>query len=218
MKRNRRGFTLIELLLVIAIISMLLMLTVPALVAVRREALILRCQNNLRQINALILAWIPEHENMIPFLLAEGLLDPEHRDSLGMEASALLEVVQGNEAILKCPADPGLAYFTDGLTPEEASWFAQLGQSYVYNNTFYTDPPPGYERYQRVYSPLLEGRENDIVMLSDYSSVWHGSRNSDSKTTKYFLNLMYFDGHAEGKEFDSDGDAKTYRNTHSRWW
>jgi len=216
MKRNRRGFTLIELLLVIAIISMLLMLTVPALVAVRREALILRCQNNLRQINAFILAWIPEHENMIPFLFPESVLDPEHRDSLGLEASALLlEVVQGNKAILKCPADPGNE---DSYVMEEITWLAQLGESYAYNNAFYTDPPPGYERLQSVLLSVLEGRESQIVMLSDYSSAWHGSRNADSKTTKYFLNLMYFDGHAEGKEFDSDGDAKTYRNTHSRWW
>lgn len=215
MKRNRRGFTLIELLLVTAIITMILMLTVPALVTVRREALILRCQNNLRQINAFILAWMPEHENMIPFLFPESVLDPEHRDALGVEASALLEVVQGNEAILKCPADPG---DEGSYTVEEITAIAPLGESYAYNNTFYTDPPPGYERLQPVSSVLLEGRENKIVMLSDYSSVWHGSRNADSKSTKYFLNMMYFDGHAEGKQFDSDEDAKTYRNTHSRWW
>lgn len=215
MKRNRRGFTLIELLLVTAIITMILMLTVPALVTVRREALILRCQNNLRQINAFILAWIPEHENMIPFLFPESALDPEHRESLGLEASALLEVVQGNKAILKCPADPGNE---SSYVAEEMTWLAPLGESYAYNNTFYTDPPPGYERLQPVSSVLLEGRENKIVMLSDSSSVWHGSRNADSKSTKYFLNMMYFDGHAEGKQFDSDEDAKTYRNSRSRWW
>ncbi len=214
MKPNHFGFTLIELLLVIAIISLILMLTVPALVTVRRQALILSCQNNMRQITELVLPWIHENNDMMPYVFAENMLDPEHRESAGAGASILAEIVGSeNKAILKCPADRGYDGVDYGLNAEGATCYAQLGQSYTYNNA----RPPGYEG-QPVSYALIEDRDNEVVMLSDFSSVWHGARASDSAEKRYFLNLMYFDGHAEGKDFDSDEEAKTYRNMRSRWW
>jgi len=217
MRHNQRGFTLIELLLVVAIISLILTLTVPALVTVRRQALILRCQNNMRHIHAMVLAWIPEHDRLVPYLFPESMLDPEHRDTLGTQASVLADIVENNRAILKCPADIGYGGVDYGLTAEGVTCFTHLGQSYAYNNTFYTDPPPGYEG-RPIPMAQLDDRDNQIIMLSDFSSVWHGSPGSDTRSSKYFLNLMFFDGHVVGKEFDSDREAKTFRSEHSRWW
>jgi prepilin-type N-terminal cleavage/methylation domain-containing protein/prepilin-type processing-associated H-X9-DG protein len=214
MKLNRRGFTLIELLLAVAIISLILMLIVPALVAVRRQALILSCQNNMRQITELVLPWIHEHNDMVPYLLGESMLDPEHREALESEPSILAEIVGSqNRGILKCPADTGYGGIDYGLTAEGVTCYAQLGQSYTYNNA----RPDEYEGRPVSYA-LIDDHSYEIIMLSDLSSVWHGSRGSDTKSVKYFLNFAYFDGHAEGKEFDSDEEAKRFRNDQSRWW
>ncbi len=219
MKRFPRGFTVIELLLVIAIILVILTLTVPALMTVRRKALILGCQSNMRQLNFIVRAYGLDWEDAIPpcFFASEGMLDPTHvwgeEDSFGLRA-----LVESPE-ILKCPADNGYAGADYGIESGEVTCFACFGQSYAFNNSAYADKT---SPYNIVSNPALftnvEGKR--VIMLTDFSSVWHGAKEGNDQEPKYYLNIMYFDGHVEGKGFASDQEAKEYRNdvSHLRWW
>ncbi len=219
MRHNHRGFTLIELLLVIAIICLILMLTVPSLVSVRRKALILGCQSNMHQINLILATYRVHNDEIIPYLFyaSEGMLDPVHMQDPATKISGLAKIVGEDRGILRCPADTGYDGVDYQLTPDGASCYACFGQSYTYNNAFYTDPPAEYEPGQPVrYSQVEE--PDSIVMLSDFSSAWHGAAASSNKGMKYFLNILFFDGHVEGKEFLSDLEAKEYRDRNSRWW
>jgi prepilin-type N-terminal cleavage/methylation domain-containing protein/prepilin-type processing-associated H-X9-DG protein len=69
---RRRGFTLVELLVVIGIIALLIAILMPALSAARRQAAMLVCASNQRQIVAASLMHAHEHKG---FLQIAGSLD-----------------------------------------------------------------------------------------------------------------------------------------------
>ncbi len=222
MRKSDRGFTLIELLLVISIILLILMLTVPAMMTVRREALIACCKSNILQITKLLMMYTDENEGLVPYLFyaEQGMLDPEHMEDPETRVSGLariLESMHSDPGILKCPADNGYNGADYVITVEVVTCYSCFGQSYTYNNTFYTDTTSPYDGEQPLLWEQIPNPER-VVALTDFSSVWHSKTASSDKSTKYFLNISYFDGHVEGKEFDSDRDAKTFRMANSRWW
>ncbi len=216
---NKRGFTLIELFLVIAIISLILMLTLPALMTVRRQALIVGCQNNMKQISAFVEIYRLKYEGAMPYVFyaSGGVLDPEHRGDLETADSGLTEIVENNVGILKCPADTGYDGVDYELTEQGVSCYACFGRSYTCNNSLSTDPPADYVPGQPILFDVIK-RGDLVIMVSDFSSVWHGAAASGKKGVKYFLNFLYFDGHIQGKEFESDEEAKVFRSESSRWW
>jgi prepilin-type N-terminal cleavage/methylation domain-containing protein/prepilin-type processing-associated H-X9-DG protein len=224
MGHSNRGFTLIELLLVVAIILVIFMLMVPALTTVRRKALILACQSNMHQIDIWMTAYFVENKDVIPYLFyaSEGMLDPEHMTDPGTDAQGLAAIVpESSRGILRCPADKGYGGVDYGITSSGVTCYSCFGQSYAYNNSPYTDPDSPYDiRSNPARLDHLDEKAASIIMLTDFSSVWHGSVRSDKESAKYWLNIMYFDGHVEGKEFSSDQAAKEFRNDESRrcWW
>jgi len=224
MGHNDRGFTVIELLLVVAIILVILMLTVPALTTVRRKALILACQSNMHQIDICMKAYFIDNEDAIPYLFyaSEGMLDPEHMEDPETNAEGLAAIVKpNNRGILKCPADKGYNGVDYGITSSGVTCYSCFGQSYAYNNSPYTDPDSPYDIGSNpARLRHLDKKAQSIIMLTDFSSVWHGAVRSDKETAKYWLNIMYFDGHVEGKAFSSDLAAKQFRNDEDNrcWW
>ncbi len=224
MRHTNRGFTIIELLLVAAIILVILSLTVPAFMTVRRKALILGCTSNMHQIDLNIKTYYLDNEDIIPYLFyaSEGMLDPEHIKDPETDVSGLAAIPGNTPDVLKCPADTGYGGVDYGLTSKGVTCYSCFGQSYAYNNSAYTDPTSPYDVRSNPASikHIPERMQQRIIMLTDFSSAWHGVAGSSKEQAKYFLNIMYFDGHVEGKEFSSDLAAKKYRNdeSHRRWW
>src|SRR3954469_22612899 len=63
---HRRGFTLIELLVVIGIIAVLVALLLPALSAVRRQARVVQCASNLRQVTTALINYAADWKGAYP--------------------------------------------------------------------------------------------------------------------------------------------------------
>ncbi len=63
--QNRRAFTLIELLVVVAIIVVLMAMLMPALARARKQARMVQCQSNLRQMGAAMMLYSAESDNML---------------------------------------------------------------------------------------------------------------------------------------------------------
>lgn len=64
--RRRRAFTLVELLVVVGIVALLIGILLPAVNRARRQARLIQCANNVRQICASVFAYAAEYHGKFP--------------------------------------------------------------------------------------------------------------------------------------------------------
>ena len=72
-KKRAKAFTLIELLVVIAIIAILMAILMPALSRARKQAQMVRCLSNLKQIGLAMHMYADDYENKVPRDETDGL-------------------------------------------------------------------------------------------------------------------------------------------------
>jgi len=104
-KKNTLGFSLVELLVVIAVISVLTSLLIPAVQQARESARSMSCRSNLRQIGLAVHNYADSFSGTMPFNVGDGDLTDKTQSAM----YALLPYCEGNESLFRCPNDFGSA-------------------------------------------------------------------------------------------------------------
>jgi prepilin-type N-terminal cleavage/methylation domain-containing protein/prepilin-type processing-associated H-X9-DG protein len=130
---NTRAFTLIELLVVIAIIAILAALLLPVLSAAKQRGMMIRCRNNLKQLQTGWLIYLNDNNDTMPPNIWDGMPGQNAGSAPGswVVGNALDTTATNIErgvqwrcnpslGIYHCPADKSLA--GDGVTPRFRSY------------------------------------------------------------------------------------------------
>lgn len=156
--RLRRGFTLIELLMVIAIISILAALLLPALSRAKAAARKVACISNLGQIGLAVRMYADEHEKGLPYTNDVIFSFKECvKPYLGLKGPSSI-----NEKVFACPADN---FDLDGPIGQ---WF-RVGGWVLSGKSFYRQSHTHYSSYG--FNGLARGTKNFGMAQKPFSSV-----------------------------------------------
>ena len=126
-----RGFTLVELLVVIGIIAVLIGLLMPALSRSRRQAKMVQCQSNMRQVGQALVMYANNWKGIIYPPLAGAVGGAMARREDRWPAKVFKPPVW-NPPILKCPSDdlpPPPVVFVPGQSENGADHSYLLNQN-----------------------------------------------------------------------------------------
>ena len=166
---RRSAFTLVELLVVIGIIAVLVSMLLPALNKARRQAEVVVCQSNLKQVGLILLMYSQDNHG-IPFPVGKLRTDKDgYPDGLGTNValdqrwtSVAFKPATPNPRIMLCPVDTEIGQLdvTDPWLPNNNKdpWLNK--HSYILNKHLI------YENI-RYGKPIPEIGETDIVVLGE---------------------------------------------------
>jgi prepilin-type N-terminal cleavage/methylation domain-containing protein len=159
-ERKQIGFTLVELLVVIAVISILLGILVPAVNMAKQYAMSTVCKTNLKAIGIAFRMYLDENGDVMPPASAmPSIMDETFEFKYGI--AHFIVPFLSSEKSLKCPADRGA-----DRTDDTHSYFETEGTSYEYNTRL------GGKKIG-VEGPTERHSEREIHVVRDFS-YFHG--------------------------------------------
>ncbi|HEU5123226.1 MAG TPA: type II secretion system protein [Verrucomicrobiae bacterium] len=174
-----QAFTLVELLVVLAIVSILASLLLPALAKGKQSAQSIACVGNLRQIGIALNTYVQDNRDRVP--VCAGYL-PSQMTNLPPITTTLFPNQKTNR-LFQCPSDR--AFFASELTSYEWNfWLNDAPYSAPEWATIYTNEA-------RVIVNTLFGSREETPLMGD-ADPFHGAKNGRAGK-----NALYFDGRVE---------------------
>jgi prepilin-type N-terminal cleavage/methylation domain-containing protein/prepilin-type processing-associated H-X9-DG protein len=192
-----RDFTLIELLIVIAIISILSALLLPALKMARESAKSICCINNLKQIGLGIFSYAQDYNQYIPPACTHGTTNPylfwhnwclvEHgyiQTQMNPDNSHLTRAISP-EGVFSCPTVKG----NDSIDWWKTNYGINLGLTYSTNST-------QLNRLVKPSQKCMAGDSGGIANISPLGyMIWRNNWRPDLRHGSLSWNSLYCDGH-----------------------
>jgi len=168
----RRGFTLVEFLVVLAIISILLGLLLPAIQAAREASRNTQCQNNLKQIGLALINYEAAHRTfpagasgvdrstwfpaILPYVEQSNLYT-SYNFSLSHLSDENKNIVQTPISVMRCPSDRGdISKISNNYPIFVASYFPSSGIAPELIEFLITKKQLNTSEYKTVFSRVNE--------------------------------------------------------------
>lgn len=212
---RKSGFTLVEMLLVVAMISLLISILLPALGKVKDKAQTTICQSNLKSINGATIQFATDNARMFP--AGRNWVTGSWTSVNGVKSGTLYKYMGENEAAYVCPE------FLDSRSWWEYNQNGVVGWTYSLNEYFgeswqgkngvrtmtgvqqpsevlmYSDENawkiPGLSNYTINNGAMGIGQLGNPGSIVDSIGSYHEPLNGDRKDG--YSNVLYVDGHVD---------------------
>jgi len=139
--RRANAFTLVELMVVIAIVSVLFALLLPAITQAREQAVRVLCAGRLRQLGVSTVAYSLDYAGFFPSTGSWGGVasgrDPAgntyltQAQGVSSMAAFVTDYIHNDVRILACPGSWGRSNFTTGTCNSYEAYFHATARSYI---------------------------------------------------------------------------------------